>query len=129
MNWLAQNWIWVAVAVGGFFLMTRMHGMGGMGGCGGGGGHGTNGHGDSTTTPPDASGSDPGATIDAVSGHAVAPGGTAASSVFHGQAYYFESRENRDAFESDPDKYLAATPQAGRALASAGDRPRRHHGC
>ena len=127
MNWLAQNWIWVAVAVGGFFLMTRMHGMGGMGGCGG--GHGANGHGDSTRTPPGASGADPGTTIDAVSGHALPAGGTAASTVFRGQAYYFENRENRDAFESDPDKYLAAAPQAGRALAPAGDRPHRHHGC
>jgi len=127
MNWLTQNWIWIAVAVGGFFLLTRMRGMGGTGGCGG--GHGAGGHGNSTTMPPDASGPDPGATIDAVSGHALAPGGTAASTVFHGQAYYFESRENRDAFESDPDKYLTATPQAGRTLATAGDRPRRHHGC
>ena len=127
MNWLAQNWIWVAVAVGGFFLMTRMHGMGGMGGCGG--GHGTNGRGDSTTTPPDASGADPGTTIDAVSGHALPAGGSAASTVFRGQAYYFESRANRDAFESDPERYLAAAPLAGRALAPAGDRPHRHHGC
>ena len=127
MNWLTQNWIWVAVAVGGFFLMTRMHGMGGMGGCGG--GQGENGHGGSPTTSSDASGSDPGTTIDAVSGHALSPGGTAASSVFHGHAYYFESRENRDAFESDPEKYLAAAPQAGRVLAPAGDRPHRHHGC
>ena len=127
MNWLTQNWIWVAVAVGGFFLMTRMHGMGGMGGCGG--GQGENGHGGSPTTSSDASGSDPGTTIDAVSGHALTAGGTAASSVLRGHAYYFESRENRDAFESDPDKYLAAAPQAGRALAPAGDRPHRHHGC
>ncbi len=128
MNWLTQNWIWVAVAVGGFFLLTRMGGMGGMGGCGG--GHGAHhDHGDSTTRPPDASGADRGTTIDAVSGHALSPGGTAASSVFHGHAYYFESRENRDAFESDPDKYLAAAPQAGRALAPAADRPHRHRGC
>ncbi len=129
MNWLTQNWIWIAVAVGGFFLLTRMHRMGGMGGMGGcGGGHGASGHGGSTTTP-DASGSDPGTTIDAVSGHALPADGTAASTVFRGQAYYFESRGNRDAFESDPDKYLAASPQAGRALAPAGDRPHRRHGC
>jgi YHS domain-containing protein len=133
MNWLTENWIWIAVAVGGFFLLTRMHrmggkaGMGGMGGCGG--GHGASGNGNSTTMPPDARGADRGTTIDAVSGHALPSGGAAASTVFHGQAYYFESRENRDAFESDPDKYLAATPQAGRALAPAGDGLHRHHGC
>ena len=133
MTWLTQNWICIVVAIGGFFLMTRMHGMGGMGGCGGGHGSGrSHGAGNDAPAMDRDSGPGPGAAFDAVSGHAVTPGDTAASTVFRGQAYYFESRENRDAFERDPDKYLAATPGAGRELAAAGtsqDRPHRRHGC
>jgi YHS domain-containing protein len=47
------------------------------------------------------------------------------SSVYQGHAYYFESRENRGEFESDPAKYLAGSPAVGRPLASA-DPPARH---
>lgn len=36
--------------------------------------------------------------------------GAVASAVYHGRTYYFESRENRDAFESDPMKYVSETP-------------------
>lgn len=36
MDWLYQNWIWIAVFVGGYFLMSRM----GIGGCGMGHSHG-----------------------------------------------------------------------------------------
>ena len=35
MEWLSQNWIWLALGVGAVFMMTR------GGGCCGGGGHGT----------------------------------------------------------------------------------------
>jgi len=35
MAWLSDNWVWIALAIGAFFLMTRMGGMGcGMGGMG-----------------------------------------------------------------------------------------------
>jgi hypothetical protein len=35
MDWLSQNWIWIALAIGAFLLFRRM-GVGGcgMGGCG-----------------------------------------------------------------------------------------------
>lgn len=127
MAWLTQNWLWILLLGGGAFLMFRMHGMGG--GCGG--GHGS-GHGTAHEAPPaePPAGSD--VAFDPVSGHALTTGKTAASTVFRGQAYYFETRENRDAFETDPDKYVAAMPTAGRALESAGasaDRPRRRGGC
>ena len=38
MEWLAQNWIWLAFGIG-FVLMLRRAGHGGHGGCCG-GGHG-----------------------------------------------------------------------------------------
>ena len=28
MDWLSQNWIWIALATGAFFFMTRMSGHG-----------------------------------------------------------------------------------------------------
>lgn len=35
MDWLSQNWIWIALAIGFFFLMNRMGVSGcGIGGCG-----------------------------------------------------------------------------------------------
>lgn len=38
MDWLAQNWIWIALAIGAFFLVSR------AGGCGT--GHSRHSHGD-----------------------------------------------------------------------------------
>ena len=35
MEWLSQNWIWLALGLGAIFMMSR----GGRGGCCGGGGH------------------------------------------------------------------------------------------
>lgn len=55
--------------------------------------------------------------IDPVSGNPLSAAG-AISSVYQGHAYYFESRENRDTFESDPRKYLAKTPAVGQAARS-----------
>lgn len=124
MDWFTQNWIWIALAVGGFFLVTR---MGGMGGCGMRHSTGQS-HGGGDRPPAnDSAGS--GTAFDPISRRAVTPGGTAASAVYHGRAYYFESRANRDAFEADPEKYLAGSPDAGQAIGSSADRPRRHHGC
>ena len=28
MDWLGQNWLWIALVIGAFFFMTRMHGHG-----------------------------------------------------------------------------------------------------
>lgn len=36
MEWLAQNWIWIVVAVGAVWLFARMRPGGAMGGCCGG---------------------------------------------------------------------------------------------
>jgi YHS domain-containing protein len=40
------------------------------------------------------------------------PSATAIASVHQGRIYYFEDRANRDAFESEPEKYLAGSHQA-----------------
>jgi hypothetical protein len=34
MEWLGQNWLWIVLAIGAFFLMTRMGGGCGMGSSG-----------------------------------------------------------------------------------------------
>ncbi len=124
MDWLSQNWIWVAFAAGAFFFMTRMggHGMGGSMRHSYGGAR--------DTAPPDV-GTSPRTAFDPVSKRAVA-GGAAIASVYRNQAYYFETRENRDAFEAAPEKYLAGMAPAGQAIDDYrdDDRPRRHrHGC
>lgn len=70
--------------------------------------------------------------FDPVSRRAVAAGGTPISAVYQGLAYYFESRENRDAFESNPDKYLAGSSAGGQPIGAERaptDRPRRRGGC
>ncbi len=129
MDWLSQNWIWIALAVGAFYFMTRMggHGMGGFGM----GGSMRHSYGGGRDVGPADGGTGPRAAVDPVSKHAVA-GGTAISSVYRNQAYYFETRENRDAFEAAPEKYLAGMAPAGQAIDDYrdDDRPRRHrHGC
>lgn len=131
MDWLSQNWIWIAVAVGVLFFMTR---MGGMGGCGM--GHSArHGHGEDTNRSPPDGGTGSGASFDPVSRHPMAVGGSAISSIYHGRAYYFESRENRDAFEGAPDKYLTEKSSAGEVIeAETEDAHRQHrqhrrHGC
>lgn len=132
MDWLSQNWVWIALTVGGFFLFTRM-GVGGcgMGGCGMGGSMGSN-RGSAGNGPPIDQGAGPRNAFDPVSRHPL-PVGAAISSMYRGRAYYFESRENRDAFENDPEKYLAASPAAaGQAIGSetAGSgQPARRSGC
>ena len=70
--------------------------------------------------------------FDPVSRRAVALGGTPISTIYQGRAYYFESRENRDAFEGNPDKYLAGSPVTGQPIGAQNappDRPRRRGGC
>jgi YHS domain-containing protein len=53
--------------------------------------------------------------FDPVSQRAVAVSGSPISFLYHGRTYYFEKLQNRDAFESNPDKYLAGSPTAGKA--------------
>lgn len=70
--------------------------------------------------------------FDPVSRRAVTSAGAPISAAYRGRAYYFETRENRDAFESDPEKYLAGAPAAGQPLGSeqaTADQPHRRHGC
>lgn len=59
----------------------------------------------------------PGTALDPVTQRALSDG-AAASAVYQGRTFYFENRENRDAFESDPRKYLAETPAIGQAVSS-----------
>ena len=70
--------------------------------------------------------------FDPVSRRAVVTSGSPISFLYHGRAYYFESRQNRDAFESNPDKYLADLPRAGEASRpgpGATEKPGRQGGC
>lgn len=70
--------------------------------------------------------------FDPVSRHVVVPSNKSISSVYQGRAYYFESRENRDSFETSPDKYLAGSPGAGQPVGQESvstDRPARRGGC
>ncbi len=129
MQWLAQNWIWIALGIGALFFVTR---MGGVGGCGIGhsGSHRRSDGG--YQNPPPAAGNRPGNLFDPVSGRAFAAGNAPFSTVYRGRAYYFESRENRNAFEADPEKYLAGSSVAGQAIGSEDayrERPRRRSGC
>lgn len=120
MQWLTQNWIWIALGVGALFLMTRM-------GCGVGSSGGRHhSHDSGRDDTPAASDSSPNSHVDPVSGRPVTRTGTPVSTVFHGHAYYFENRQNRDAFEASPEKYV-------RSPAGLQDQDRheqhRHHGC
>lgn len=119
MEWLLQNWIWIAFAAGIFFLMRS----GGMG-CGM--GHGHHGHGDRESAQDgarDLSRTTDEVVRDPVSGATVDPV-TAVNVMYQGRVYYFASRENRDQFEAQPQRYAQA------AGAPAGQhRHHHHHGC
>jgi YHS domain-containing protein len=71
------------------------------------------------------------AAFDPVSRHTVILDETPISAIYQGRAYYFERRENRDAFETNPGKYLAGSPMAGCPIGARDaptDRPRRRGG-
>ena len=71
------------------------------------------------------------AAFDPVSLHTAILGGTPISAIYRGRAYYFERRENRDAFEANPDRYLAGLPLAGCPIGAQEiptDRPRHRGG-
>lgn len=127
MDWLGQNWLWIALAIGAFFFMTR------MGGCGMGRSSGRRHYDDNQRdVVPPASGNRPGSLFDPVTGHGFVAGGAPISTVYHGRAYYFENRENRDAFETDPEKYLAGSRVIGDPVGADREydqRPRHRHGC
>lgn len=118
MQWLQQNWLWIAFAIGAFFMMTR------MGGCGMGfaGGHRSrSGRSDSDAAPPET-------LFDPVSRRRISNAENPVSTIYRGRAYYFESREDRDAFESDPNRYMAESAGAGIPVA-AGRSSHHRHGC
>jgi YHS domain-containing protein len=78
---------------------SHTHGYSHAGGGHGGGAH--NGAHDQATEPVKL--------FDRVSQHML-PEETAIASVHQGRVYYFEDRANRDAFEIEPEKYLAGAP-------------------
>lgn len=115
MEWLAQNWIWIAFVVGVLLPMRR----GGMG-CGKGlGGH-TH-HQSHESTDQLRKTDQNGSPTDPVSGERVSPDG-AVNVTYKGRLYYFASQENRATFEATPDKY---------ATVAGLDEVHRHHrhGC
>lgn len=130
MDWLSQNWVWIALLVGGYVLATR-HG----GGCCGGnrtrrrdghdGRHENGTRHENSTRPGDplALTGGRGNTIDPVSKRPL-PDLVSASSVFGGRTFYFETPENRAAFERDPRRYALETH-----CASGTCGPEPSHGC
>ncbi|MDR3533084.1 MAG: hypothetical protein P4L90_21310 [Rhodopila sp.] len=134
MTWLTDNWIWVALTIVVLLLMTRMHGMG----MGGGMSHQSNQNGSAHAGHGMGPIMDHGmhheptqsAAIDPVSRHAVAPRANPVSTVYRGSIYAFETRENREAFEREPEKYLAGGAVTGQAVENqSATPPRRRHGC
>jgi len=135
MNWLLQNWLWVALGIGVayFFFRGRVgaHGVGhsgligiGHGGHAAGAGHG--GHGG----PPDsrAAANAPEAAVDPVGGEAVRTA-QALTSLYQGKIYYFACRENRDRFEAAPQEYAQKVAGYPVVAALSEHRPRRRRGC
>lgn len=140
MDWLTQNWVWVALAIGAgvyFFRgglgshagahggMLAGTGHGGHGGEGGVGGHG----GPPQNRAPAAPANAPQAAVDPVGGEPVRTE-QALTSLYQGKIYYFASKENRDRFEAAPQEY--AQKAAGYPMARAAaleHRSRRRGGC
>ncbi len=60
------------------------------------------------------------------------PAATAIATVHQGRIYYFEDRANRDAFETEPEKYLAGSRAIGQPVGApgkSGDHSHQGHGC
>lgn len=114
MQWLTQNWIWILLAVGFFFMMRR-------GGCGSGGMKSHDHHGGDTQHSNDEN--TPAATaIDPVNKATLDIAG-ALTSVYRGKVYYFGSAENRTIFEAKPEQY------AGSDQPDTQQHKTHHHGC
>lgn len=113
MQWFAQNWIWIILIIGFFFLMRR-------GGCGGGMNRHDHHDGDAQHSAeenkPAISAIDPvnNATLDTA---------VALTSVYRGKTYYFASAENRAIFEAKPEQYV------GSDQSDAHQHKTHHHGC
>lgn len=124
MNWLAQNWIWIAVLLGAVLLFARRghHNFGGpRGATAAGHDHGSY----QGSSPSDAS-ERTGAALDPVSGKPLATQ-HAISTYFRGRVYFFENEENRRRFEATPENF--ALDQGVDPSASNPQRSHRHHGC
>jgi YHS domain-containing protein len=136
MNWLLQNWVWVALAIGAVWMFRR----GGLAGCGM-GGHGSHGgqselmgsssggmrSGGGQTGDVNSPGGEPpvadtaGKAIDPVSGHEVLIA-QAVTALYQGRALYFENPVNRQRFEATPAQYT-------HNMAPASQPQHRHRGC
>lgn len=124
MGWLLQNWIWVALGIGAFFMMRR-GGFGHYAGGHAGHGHGAYGAQSTRSARPNT----PGTTLDPVNGDPVRTD-KALTTLYQGTIYYFASSKNRDRFESAPREY--ARKAAGRRVdvgAAADHQTRRRRGC
>ena len=98
MQWLAQNWIWIILVAGFFFLMRR-------GGCGGRMNRQDHQGGDTQhSTGKDESVA---TAIDPVN-NATLDTAVALTSVYLGKTYYFGSAENRAIFEAKPEQYAGS---------------------
>lgn len=119
MEWLTQNWIWLALGLGAFIMMRR-----------GGFGHYAGGHGGHEEQPDrSATSNAPEATIDPVNGEPVRTD-KALTTLYQGSIYYFVSRENRDRFEAAPQEYAQkAAGQRVRPAGAADHQTRRRRGC
>jgi YHS domain-containing protein len=123
MNWLAQNWIWIALALGAllFFARRGQHSFGRSHGGTGGHGHGSH------QAPRGASGMERSdAAIDPVSGVPLATQ-HAITTYYRGRVYFFENEENRRRFEATPENF--ALDQGRDASTSSPQRSHRRHGC
>lgn len=65
--------------------------------------------------------------FDPVSGRSVSAGPMPISCVYNGRAYYFESRENRDAFERNPAQYIAGSAPSGQSIGADEPHPEHRH--
>lgn len=99
MDWLSQNWYWIALAAFVFLMMRR----GGMG-CGMGG---------TRRAPHEHDSRDDGTPRDPVNGHMI-DRDHALTTIFNGHTYYFESESSREEFNKDPQRFAGGI--------------RRHHG-
>ncbi len=124
MNWLAQNWIWIAVALGAVLLFARRghHGFGTPRGATASG----HDHGAGGATGPSGGSERNGAAIDPVSGKPLATR-DAVTAFYRGRAYFFENEENRRRFEAAPENF--ALDQGVDAPATTPHRSHRRHGC
>lgn len=122
MNWLAQNWIWIAVLLGAVLLFARRgrHSFGASHADGAGG------HDHGSYQAPRGGVERAGAALDPVSGKPLATQ-HAITTYYRGRVYFFENEENRRRFEAAPETF--ALDQAVDASTSSSQPGHRRHGC